>query len=353
LGEQRNISGLLLGQGWKFSFDAVSRQAYTIATKSSDSSMTWLANTPRISAPSGATMASYPEDGLNSGLGLVNMGPASTTERYTAVIKQRNNQGANPLNRTVSSFTSAAAVGECIGIDMPGKFLNASFEGQGAMFCFQGQAGQKISAIQVQVLPGSLASDAIFFAPSGTVVNSPAVPWTQTCAAAMDECVTWKFVRTVDVTLPESGQYRLWYRSQLPTWKGTAGNYALTLSNRHVASSVSLGVSPKPVVIGQPVKLTASIEGNLPSGTVTFFDAGIGGAGRTAIGSVSVSNGKAILTTEFSTAGIHGLTAWYSGDVHNDPRESALLNVDVMTELKYQEYMASISGMIKMLLLDD
>jgi hypothetical protein len=86
------------------------------------------------------------------------------------------------------------------------------------------------------------------------------------------------------------------------------------------ATSVSLTSSPNPSNTGQSVTLTASIAtastAPAPTGRVDFLD------GTTHLGSAPVSNGVATLTTTFTTAGSHSLTANYSGDANNAPSSS-------------------------------
>ncbi len=73
---------------------------------------------------------------------------------------------------------------------------------------------------------------------------------------------------------------------------------------------MSIASAPNPAVYNQPATLTASIMPVSATGTVQFFDGGV------PLGTATVTNGSAALTTTFSTAGIHSLTASYSGDAN-------------------------------------
>ena len=75
--------------------------------------------------------------------------------------------------------------------------------------------------------------------------------------------------------------------------------------------------SSNPVVVNQPVTLTATVSGSTlvtstgtrPTGMVTFYD------GSANIGSIAVgSSGIVQLPVTFKTAGSHSLQAVYSGD---------------------------------------
>src|SRR6185369_9679798 len=79
------------------------------------------------------------------------------------------------------------------------------------------------------------------------------------------------------------------------------------------ATSTALGSSPNPSVVGQSVALTATVSvsppgAGSPGGSVEFFD------GATSLGSSPVAAGSAVLNTAALTAGVHSLTAVYSGD---------------------------------------
>ncbi len=76
------------------------------------------------------------------------------------------------------------------------------------------------------------------------------------------------------------------------------------------ATTTTLTVSPNPAAYGQTVTLTATVTPAAATGTVTFAD------GAVQLGQVAISGGKAAFTLSSPTAGIHSLTATYSGDAN-------------------------------------
>lgn len=87
---------------------------------------------------------------------------------------------------------------------------------------------------------------------------------------------------------------------------------------------VSVAFSPNPPVVGLPVTLTASVDGNNPSGEVIFLD------GTTEIGRGSVTGGRAFTIPIFSV-GKHNITARYSGDAANPAATSPVASFDVQS----------------------
>jgi hypothetical protein len=78
------------------------------------------------------------------------------------------------------------------------------------------------------------------------------------------------------------------------------------------ATQVKLASSVNPSTPGQPVTFTATVEGRMPTGTVTFKD------GSIPLGTATVDpSGTTVLTTSSLGAGSHSVTAVYSGDTNN------------------------------------
>jgi hypothetical protein len=115
------------------------------------------------------------------------------------------------------------------------------------------------------------------------------------------------------------------------TAAGTRGAFAVTAKASGIATAatfnetiagnpaptVALSMSPatSPVVYGSAVTLTATLAGppsspNSPTGTVTFLD------GTTQVGSGTVTNGVASVTSIVPSAGSHSFTASYAGDTN-------------------------------------
>ena len=79
------------------------------------------------------------------------------------------------------------------------------------------------------------------------------------------------------------------------------------------STTTSLSASGSPDV-GQPITLTAQISSTAATGTVEFFD------GAASLGpKVGVRAGQATLLTSFGLAGLHDLSASYSGDANFGP----------------------------------
>jgi hypothetical protein len=88
------------------------------------------------------------------------------------------------------------------------------------------------------------------------------------------------------------------------------GTATVTLTVVPTTPAMTLGASPNPAFLSNPVTFTASISytATMPTGTVAFFD------GTTQIGSGVVTAGVATSATSALTVGTHSITAVYSGD---------------------------------------
>jgi MYXO-CTERM domain-containing protein len=85
------------------------------------------------------------------------------------------------------------------------------------------------------------------------------------------------------------------------------------------SSATSLTVTPNPSGYGEVVTLTATVSSSgTPAGTVQFMD-----NGNPLSGSVTLSNGVAILSTSLLSAGAHSIVAIYSGDTNTQGSTSA------------------------------
>ncbi len=112
-------------------------------------------------------------------------------------------------------------------------------------------------------------------------------------------------------TLPLGGNTITASYSGDPDFAVSASGSAALVTVSRAQTALGLGSSANPSTLGQPVTLTASVfpaTGSGETGTVTFFDDG------TVIGSGSVSNGQATLTTATLPVGTGSLTATYGGD---------------------------------------
>lgn len=87
---------------------------------------------------------------------------------------------------------------------------------------------------------------------------------------------------------------------------------------------VSLGTSATSLSVNSSVTLTALVTGLAPSGTVTFTTA------NTTLGTATLANGVASLTTSFTATGGYTVTASYGGDTANTSAVSNAVNISVM-----------------------
>ncbi len=101
------------------------------------------------------------------------------------------------------------------------------------------------------------------------------------------------------------------------TYSGDPGNQpgasAAWLQTVLAATSVNVSSSAASIAAGQAVSITATVTGSAPTGTVQFKDGGtnLGNA-------IALSAAAATLNTNaLVTAGIHSITAFYSGDAVN------------------------------------
>jgi hypothetical protein len=82
-------------------------------------------------------------------------------------------------------------------------------------------------------------------------------------------------------------------------------------------TSITLGAAPNPAMAGQPVTLTATVFGDPPTGTVTFFD-GTTKLGAAQLATLDATSSSATLTVNGLSAGTHTLSAVYAGDDNNE-----------------------------------
>ncbi len=119
------------------------------------------------------------------------------------------------------------------------------------------------------------------------------------------------------------------------SYGGDAGN----LPSASVALSQSVNAAPpttsttlivssrNPSTFGSSLTLTATINGNAPTGTVDFRDGANSIAGCSAIAVSGAGNGRsAQCTTATLTPGLHSITANYGGDAGNSASSSVTLN---------------------------
>lgn len=92
-------------------------------------------------------------------------------------------------------------------------------------------------------------------------------------------------------------------------------------------SAITLGSSVNPSSSSQTIRLTATVTGNSPSGSVAFKNGGTAIAGCAA---VALTAGTASCDVAGLAAGNHSLTASYGGDTGNAGADSAVLTQEVL-----------------------
>lgn len=98
----------------------------------------------------------------------------------------------------------------------------------------------------------------------------------------------------------------------------------LALVGPPAATTTALSASTTSVDEQQKVTLTATVQGNSPTGTVTFLN------GATSLGTATISGNSASLTTTFASAGSVSLTASYGGDANNLASTSSPITVTIV-----------------------
>ncbi|HEY4356502.1 MAG TPA: Ig-like domain repeat protein [Acidobacteriaceae bacterium] len=104
---------------------------------------------------------------------------------------------------------------------------------------------------------------------------------------------------------------------------GSGGSASTSTSSGTTATTTSLSASPATASTGTSVTLTATVSPSAASGTVTFYD------GSTALGTGTLSSGKATFPASFSTAGTHTLKAAYGGDTSYAASTSATVSLSI------------------------
>ncbi len=100
------------------------------------------------------------------------------------------------------------------------------------------------------------------------------------------------------------------------TYSGDASNFgSSTTASVNVLSSTTIsgpaGGPSLTATAGMPTTLAVTVNGNSPTGTVSFYD------GSTLLGTATLNAGYGALQTTISTPGIHTITIVYSGDANN------------------------------------
>lgn len=136
---------------------------------------------------------------------------------------------------------------------------------------------------------------------------------------------------SANLTITQPGNYQIRGRDISTNSEGCLGKLIYPYACGHsyftivsTPSTTALSASAPSTQTGQSITLTATVgNASTPTGTITFRDSG------TPIGVAPVVGGSAALVTSFSTAGIHGITAAYSGDANNTASTSTAVSISV------------------------
>ena len=156
-------------------------------------------------------------------------------------------------------------------------------------------------------------------APTGTVsfLNGTTVIGTATISSGKaSTSVTFTAVGSVTLTA---------------SYAGDSANLAsvsaaiVSVVKAFAATGTTLTVTPNPIGAGQVAKLTATITGTSPTGTVTFKN------GTVNVGTATINAGTATLSIPLSVVGTQNLSATYSGTAGNASSTSAVVPLTVNT----------------------
>lgn len=92
--------------------------------------------------------------------------------------------------------------------------------------------------------------------------------------------------------------------------------------------------------VGESLTLTATVEGDEPSGLVTFK------SGAAVLGTDEVSGGVATFVTSALAFGTHNLSAQYAGDMLNDPSSSESVLFQVRRALSATALVSRIASLV-------
>jgi YD repeat-containing protein len=103
----------------------------------------------------------------------------------------------------------------------------------------------------------------------------------------------------------------------IPTSQAQTTNSHAPAGNKAANTSTTITSSKNPSAFDETVTFTATVDGQEPTGTVTFLD------GSTALGTGTLTNGVATFSTNALTIGHHSMKAEYGGDANNKKSSSS------------------------------
>ena len=224
------------------------------------------------------------------------LGDANNTPSNSNAVTQQVNRVATTTT-LVSAVPAAITLGQpsTISVTISAPFVGKSTSGKGSFFPTGTVTVNDGSTNCVATLPANASSSTV------SCDLTPTSAGTKTLAATY----------TGDATFETSSDV------------GTSGAGSLTVNA--ATTTVALTVSPTHGTPTTNFAFQATVSGNNPTGTVSFFD------GNTLLCSqpVAVANNVATCTASGFTAGQHSVTAQYSGDGGNAAATSALVALGI------------------------
>ncbi len=234
--------------------------------------------------------------------------------------------------------TSGSATLTLSGLAAGSYSITAAYSGSGV----DGSASSSALTIAVtKIATGTSLSLSATSGTYGTIISASASVTDASGAAVPSGSVTFADGTTVlgSASLNTQGTATLslgtlavGQHSITATFSGNANDAASVsaatgVSIAQAPTSLSLTPSGSTVQLGNSVSFTASLTAGVnvpaPTGTVTFAD------GTTNLGTASLSRGSATFSTAALAAGVHGITATYSGDATYGGSTSATVDVTV------------------------
>jgi len=360
---QQPVTPQFIGQGWKFEYNAQVGWAFDLSLYpqyvGSVPVTFFLDKFVYATDPQGAgqTVTTY-ESATDQVAGL-HVLPARSAGQYSVHVYQTDSYGialTGGLPPAYAYIPQIASTAQAVQATIPGSSYvgTAGPTAASAFMTLQGRKGQQISWSLLEASGPSQQGDMYIFGPDGAALPGLAgLYFPQTCQSSSNGiCLEYKYQSvSYQLVLPEDGAYSIWLVPRIPLSQSVGSNgifFTLTLNNVNVNSSTTLSIYPSTAAVSQSVVISATIAGNIPSGTVVFMDGGV------QIGSASLnSTGTATISTSFSSPGIHQITANYSGDANNQPSQAAAQSLNVMSTASYQSYIAAVMATIQALLLSD
>jgi uncharacterized repeat protein (TIGR01451 family) len=114
---------------------------------------------------------------------------------------------------------------------------------------------------------------------------------------------------------------------------GVSGAQAYMLVVNKKTTTVTLSANPNPAITGAPVTLTATVEGDPPTGTVSFSDNGLTLPCSPVTLVAGITSSTATCTTTFMTPGAHSVIATYAGDASFVQATSSITAVSAFAPL--------------------